>query len=229
MDFCPSSETISKNNYLDKYTRSRSCIPDSAVINANGSVNTAALNTWVDSLISNTAPAVPVDSRDFGSQGNPASDFSSKAAALRTNISNEYCFYYVRYMWAIQTVLTTATSSSGTVDQAVKDGAQQLNNKLNTILLVMKTLVNSRLNTLNSYYGANGVNKLNSGLDQTRKRLQAHSEKLQKNDMQSDVQAAMIDYSLEKNSSSRNLLAVYGFMNIVAVGLLFYLYKNTSQ
>jgi hypothetical protein len=36
---------------------------------------------------------------------------------------------------------------------------------------------------------------------------------------------SMIDYTMEKNSSSRNLLAVYGFMNIVAVGLLFYMYK----
>ena len=228
MDFCPSSQTINKNNYLDKFS-GRTCIPPSPVINANGSVNTAALNSWVETLISHTAPAVKVESGNFGSQTNPAGDFSAKAAALRTNISNEYCFYYVRYIWAIQTVLTTATSSSGTVDQAVKNGAQELNNKLNTILLVMKTLINSRLNTLNSYYGDNGVNKLNKGLDDTRKKLQAHSDKLQKNDMKSDVQAAMIDYSLEKNSSSRNLLAVYGFMNIVAVGLLFYLYKNTSQ
>ena len=92
----------------------------------------------------------------------------------------------------------------------------------------MKTLVNSRLNTLNTYYGEKGVNKLNADLDDTRSKLMAHSEKLQKNDMESDIQAAMIDYSLEKNSSSRNLLAVYGFMNIVAVGLLFYLYKNTN-
>ena len=43
-----------------------------------------------------------------------------------------------------------------------------------------------------------------------------------------DVKQSMIDYTLEKNASSRNLLAVYGFMNIVAVGLLFYMYKASK-
>jgi hypothetical protein len=96
----------------------------------------------------------------------------------------------------------------------------------------MKAVVNSRLNALESYYGAEGdpksVNYLNKELDAARKKLAMHSEKLQKNDLTSDIQQAMIDYSLEKNSSSRNLLALYGFMNIVAAGLLFYLYKNSK-
>jgi hypothetical protein len=227
MDFCPSSVTIGKSNYLENYT-GRSCIPTSSVINDNGTVNTAALNSWVETLVTSTAPAVSVNSQGFGGQMNPASDFSSKAAALRANITNEYCFYYVRYIWTIQKILADATNSSGAVDPAMKQGAQTLNNKLNTILLVMKTLVNSRLNTLNSYYGETGVNRLNADLDDTRSKLMAHSEKLQKNDMESDIQSAMIDYSLEKNSSSRNLLGVYGFMNIVAIGLLFYLYKNAN-
>jgi hypothetical protein len=69
---------------------------------------------------------------------------------------------------------------------------------------------------------------LNSDLDTARTNLKTHSEQLQKNDMNTDIQSSMIEYSLEKNSSSRNLLAIYGFMNIVAVGLLFYLYKNTK-
>lgn len=227
MDFCPSSVTIGKSNYLENYT-GRSCIPTTSVINADGTVDTSALNSWVETLVTSTAPALSINTPGFGGQMNPASDFSSKAAALRANITNEYCFYYVRYIWTIQKILADATNSSSAVDPAMKEGAQTLNNKLNTILLVMKTLVNSRLNTLNTYYGEKGVNKLNADLDDTRSKLMAHSEKLQKNDMQSDIQSAMIDYSLEKNSSSRNLLAVYGFMNIVAVGLLFYLYKNTN-
>ena len=93
----------------------------------------------------------------------------------------------------------------------------------------MKALVNSRLNTLETYYGDKGVNRLNSDLDTARRNLKDHSEQLQKKDMNTDIQSSMIEYSLEKNSSSRNLLAIYGFMNLVAVGLLFYLYKNTKE
>ena len=124
-------------------------------------------------------------------------------------------------------VLTDATSSGGMVDTAVKNNTAKLNTKLNTILLVMKAAVNSRMNTLSSYYNTD-VNKLNSELDDARGKLASHSNILQNNDLKADVQAAMVDYSIEKNSSSRNLLAVYGFLNVVAAGLLFYLYTNTK-
>jgi hypothetical protein len=96
----------------------------------------------------------------------------------------------------------------------------------------MKGIVNSRLSTLDTYYnGASGtgqINAINMELDDTRTNLVNHSRKLQNNDLKSDVQSAMIEYSLEKNSSSRNLLAIYGFMNIIAAGLLFYIYTKSK-
>jgi hypothetical protein len=140
----------------------------------------------------------------------------------------EYCWYYNRYIWALDYVLTNAAQSGAVIDPAVKSGTAELNTKLNNILLVMKAAVNSRMNLLNGFY-TNDINSQNSELNTARQRLVEHSEILRKNDLQSDVQAAMVDYSVEKNSSSRNLLAVYGFMNIVAVGLLFYLYTNTKE
>lgn len=221
--------SLSKSNFTATYSGNQSCIPPTNVINSDGSVNSAALNSWVDTLLSNTsATAINPTNPQFGGQENPAGDFASKSKVLRENIKKEYCFYYKRYIWAMQKILNDATNSSGVVDPALKQGAQSLNNKLNTILLVMKALVNSRLNTLETYYGDKGVNRLNSDLDTARTNLKTHSEQLQKNDMNTDIQSSMIEYSLEKNSSSRNLLAIYGFMNIVAVGLLFYLYKNTK-
>jgi hypothetical protein len=142
-------------------------------------------------------------------------------------MKSEYCWYYNRYIWALNEVLTAAAQSGGVVDPQMKTNTGVLNNKLNGILLVMKASVNSRMNTLNDYYNTQ-INSQNESLDDVRQRLKDHSQILQNNDLQSDVQSAMIDYSIEKNSSSRNLLAVYGFMNIVAVGLLFYLYTNTK-
>jgi hypothetical protein len=47
--------------------------------------------------------------------------------------------------------------------------------------------------------------------------------------MEKDLKSAMVDYTVEKNSSSRNLLAIYGFMNIVAAGLIFYLYRTAKE
>ena len=36
----------------------------------------------------------------------------------------------------------------------------------------------------------------------------------------------MMEYSAEKNRSARNLLALYGFLNLSAVGLLIYIYRS---
>lgn len=234
LGFCEefsASDTISlsKSNFTATYSGNQSCMPSTNIINSDGSVNSQALNSWVETLLTNTT-AKPINPANpqFGGQENPAGDFATKSKVLRENIKKEYCFYYKRYIWAMQKILNDATNTSGVVDPALKDGAQSLNNKLNTILLVMKALVNSRLNTLETYYGDKGVNRLNNDLDTARTNLKTHSQQLQKNDMNTDIQSSMIEYSLEKNSSSRNLLAIYGFMNIVAVGLLFYLYKNTK-
>jgi len=143
-------------------------------------------------------------------------------------MQSEYCWYYNRYIWALTNVLTAASQSGGVVDPKVKSNTAELNTKLNGILLVMKASINSRMDTLSSYYDKD-INSQNGDLDTARQRLRDHSEILEKNDLQSDVQAALVDYSIEKNSSSRNMLAMYGFMNIVAVGLLFYLYTNTKE
>jgi len=220
--------TLTNTNFTATYS-GQTCIPSTNIIDTDGTVKSEALNSWVDTLLSNTrATAISTTDAQFGGQENPASDFASRSKVLRENISKEYCFYYRRYMWGITKMLNDATNTSGIVAPALKDGVQSLNNKLNTILLIMKALVNSRLNTLETYYGEKGVNRLNTQLDTARTNLKNHSEQLQKNDLNTDIQSSMIEYSIEKNSSSRNLLAIYGFMNIVAVGLLFYLYKNTK-
>ena len=232
MSFCETpSPPISKSTYLDTYTPPAgitSCVPPSSVIRADGSVDSAALTSFVNTFL---AQAVPPSSLDPVQQGNPAQNFSVKSKALRDSMQREYCHYYSRYIWALTYVLTNASQKGGVVDTNVKTKTAELNTKLNGILLVMKTAVNSRTNTLKGYYEGNNseVNRLNTGLDAARTNLARHSKILENNNLTSDVQAAMIDYSVEKNSSSRNLLAVYGFMNIVAAGLLFYLYTNMKQ
>ena len=101
--------------------------------------------------------------------------------------------------------------------------------KLNQILQVLQSLVISRHTSLKGYYGTEtGVNRLNSELDARRAELVKHSEILKKNNLEKDTTEAMIEYSIEKNSSSRNLLGIYVFMNMVAAGLIFYMYRSAK-
>ena len=243
--FCESANAtdttaLTKANYLSAYasTPPFTCLPSdvSTIISADGTVNRSALEGHVASLITSKAnppqPANIESSARDPDVANPTKDFADKAATLRTNIQKEYCWYYRRYDWAMQKILMNVASNTGEVDASLKNGAITLNTKLNVILLIMKGIVNNRLSSLNTYYnGASGtgqINAINMELDDTRTNLVNHSRKLQNNDLKSDVQSAMIEYSLEKNSSSRNLLAIYGFMNIIATGLLFYIYTKSK-
>jgi hypothetical protein len=39
------------------------------------------------------------------------------------------------------------------------------------------------------------------------------------------IRKRMVEYTMEKNNSASNLLALYGFLNIVAIGLLIHSYR----
>lgn len=238
-DFCSQNkESIDKNNYKDSYDNAqhKSSLPNSGTgfskVESNGLVDQSAVVSHVKTLLDRAKASPPGDTDPDNT--NPAANFSESASALRTNIGNEYCFYYKRYMWALNDVLIfAATSGMNLAGNASynekKKIAQDLNSKLNQLLQVMQGLINVRSDSLNTYYGTTtGVNALNGQLDDARKSLNLHMGKLQSNNMDMDVKSSMIDYSLEKNSSSRNLLAIYGFMNIVAVGILFYLYRASK-
>ena len=129
--------------------------------------------------------------------------------------------------------MQAATQDSSKLGDAYikkKNDTEVLNSRLNQILQVIQALVNSRTTSLKNYYGTTtGVNQVNEYLDTTRTDLLNHSKLLKNVSMEKDIKSAMVDYTVEKNSSSRNLLAIYGFMNIVAAGLIFYLYRSSKS
>jgi hypothetical protein len=221
----PSGVTISAVPPLPTLQENKSFNYNGSVIKADGTVDSAALNAFVTTFLGQASPPSTLSSP---SSVNQSQEFATKSNTLRNSMRAEYCWYYNRYFWALSQILTKASQSGQVIDPELKVNTAILNSKLNGILLVMKATINSRMNQLNGYYSGGDVNSQNSQLNTARQRLAEDSKILQNNDLQSDVQSAMIQYSIEKNSSSRNLLAIYGFMNIVAVGLLFYLYTHTK-
>jgi len=237
-------------NYNIPFT-GKSCLPRNGQgflsIPQSGIVSSTALSDYVATL-QRDWPAKPLSVSDLSSRdsqvnnpnviinsGNldPAKTFSDNAKGLRESIQNEYCYYYNRYIWGLRDVLTKA--AAGTTGASYNDEkveVSKLNSKLNQILQILQALTTARTDTVNSYYSSDatvkGVNTLNTELTTLSSQLKDHSEQLQSKSLEQNVQSAMIDYSLEKNASSRNLLGIYGFMNIVAIGFLFYLYRSSK-
>ena len=243
----------SKNNETDAQITSTlntaypgsSCLPNNGqgwsgkdIDITTGLISTSASNSLdahIAGLISRTAaaPDANVTDRDTTlsqTNLNSAKNFSTNAATLRTNIDTEYCYYYVRYRKSLSLLLTAAvdpkTDLTGSSYIALKTNTENINRKLNQIIQVLQSLVNNRLSTLNTYYGSGGVNLINDELNTVRTKLQQDAENLTNSQLETNVKTAMMDYTIEKNNASRNMLAVYGFLNIVAVGMLYYMYRS---
>ena len=245
--FCSANtEIITFANYKDVYANAtrHSCLPNAGQgfqvsPGANGLIDQSTVNTYITQLLTtNNATSPALDSvngnQSIPNDMNTASTYATNSYALRTSIQNEYCFYYKRYMFALEEILKDATKSSGvslassSVYTTQKNTAQLLNSKLNQILQILQGLIYIRSSTMSDYYGSNtGVNLLNSQLDDARTSLQKHMGALEADDIDQNIRSAMVDYTIEKNTSSRNMVALYGFMNIVAAGMLFYLYRTT--
>jgi hypothetical protein len=238
-DFCSENkETITRTNYTDKFPGT-SCLPrggqgfSKSSINDKGEINSSALNDHVKELLVSQKAQAPKTIQQL-EEMNPAEDFARASASVRDNINKEYCFYYKRYVFILHEILIEAATQDsrklGASYQTKKNNTEGLNSRLNQILQVIQALVNSRITSLKDYYGTDtGVNQINTYLDNTRTDLLNHSKLLKNKSMEKDLKSAMVDYTVEKNSSSRNLLAIYGFMNIVAAGLIFYLYRSSKN
>lgn len=210
-NFCSeNTETITTTNYIDSYfeVNDVSCLPNSGTgftVTTSSSLPTL-VNSHVSGTLLTTLPAMS-DSR-----------YGVAIRDLINSIKTEYCFYYKRYMFALNKVLTLAATDdtpmeSGSTYDSYKQNAKRLNTLLTEIVLILEkvSLLSGSPLDIHSVHGE----------------LISHMRTLKNNEMEINAKSAMIDYTLEKNSSSRNLLAIYGFMNIVAIGMLVYVYRAT--
>lgn len=210
MSICSqNTEIITRSNYNKPYSATRSCLPNGGagfsptLINTySGVIDSNALNTYVETIL-------------------PASI---------GNITNEYCFYYKRYTYSLQQLLIYAANvreprnryeydqqqQTNRYQIRLKENTQQLNSILNQILQILQAVIYKSGSSMPDYYQS------------ARDRLLSEMRKLENTDIEKDAKKSMLDYTVEKNSASRNLLSMYGFLNVVAIGMLVYLYRSSK-
>ena len=165
-----------------------------------------------------------------GGGTDPAAAYAAAASSLRTSINNEYCYYYRCYAYALPKLLNQIASATPGDYSVLKNNCQDLNRIMTQILQVLGKITDQRTLTVTGYYtdGTGDVSRLNTEITTIQERLTKQMTALQSNSLDTDLKAAMVDYTTEKNSSSRNMMAIYGFLNIVAVGMLVYLYRSSK-
>jgi hypothetical protein len=188
----------------------------------------ATLKQLVGSLKSqNIVPAVTANASSGDS-------FVLKQKSFLASIKEEYCFYDSRYKYALQKLLSTVQqgymTQSGDVQQGIQtylQYTQRLNQKINDLTQIINAI------TIDMESGAanlsNEVKKFNKEVQEKQKALEEQNKILSSQSAATKLNKEMVKFTEKKNKYTNNLLNLYGFMNIVALGLLIYVYRSAGN
>lgn len=195
-----------------------------------------ALRSFVTSQMSSgRIPRTPTFSTEKSEkEGDIIRDYMLKDQAFITGIKQEYCFYDSRYRYALRQLIakiqegyTAANQANQQIIQSYLQATQGLNQKLNDLTQIVNAI--SRLRTENTRNQNANINLLNQQLETRSSALLEQNKILSSEQANALLYKKMVDYSKERAESTNNLLSIYSFMNIVVVGLLFYLYRSASE
>ena len=75
----------------------------------------------------------------------------------------------------------------------------------------------------------NEIEEFNRRIQVQKKKLDAQNQIIMSGDTTTNIRKQMVKYTEEKAKYSDNLLNLYSFLNIVALGLLVYVYKAAGN
>ncbi len=149
------------------------------------------------------------------------------------DLKNEFCHYYSRYRYALDQLFNKLSSTSGKASVSDSDKqqinrylgkAKDFNIKLNDLVQISNFLASKRVQDASQQSA--DVNALNENINSVFNSLKRQSDILNKEHGEAELRQRMVEYSQEKNRPTNNLLQLYGVLNIVAIGLLLYIYRS---
>lgn len=143
---------------------------------------------------------------------------------LSERIKDEYCFYSSRYKAVLEGFLGAMTARSLDTAKAVVllPVLQDLNIKLNALTTFVNYFTNQRIVS---------VNIKSAALDKVNKEIQKSIQTNTQADLGSEqsilnTRKEMVRYTKEKNNSISNQISLWAALNIVAIGMIFHLYRT---
>jgi hypothetical protein len=196
---------------------------------ANGILTAAALKTLVDGLISQgRIPQVPAPAN---TTKEALASFAVKDRAFNDTLRAEYCFYDSRYRYALQQMISKLQAGYNASDanltavlRSYVEATQSLNQKLNDLTQIAGEIAKRRLQQ--STANNQDIQRLSADMNAKAAALRKQSEILNSQQGAANLYKEMVSYSKEKVKSTDNLLSLYSALNVVAIGMLFYIYKS---
>lgn len=188
----------------------------------NGMLTNAAIQTIIASLKrSKVIPPSAVSN---------AEQYSELRVAFIENVKNEYCFYKARYTYSLTKLFSAIRSAYNSPTDANKatvnrylENSKIFNQKLNDLIQLVAAISTDML-TISDQLQTE-LETLNRDLQSQKTKLEEQNRIISTNEASTTIQKQMVKYTEEKASRTNNLLKLYSFLNIFALGMLVYIYK----
>lgn len=226
---CPVATNLSPQQLTADFSGETKLLPSSILPtdrDGEGMLKPAMLADWVGRLEgAGILPAL---------KGSTPSVYTAKISALLEAAKQEYCFYDSRYRASLQylfTAIRNAASNNTAESKQVIDTrlqtSQTLNRKVNDHIQIMNAITEKMMKSSTTLQSE--IEQFNKRLREQRDKLEEQNKIIHSNEAAMRLQKEMVTYSEEKARYSDNLLKMYSFLNIVAFGLLIYVYKAAGE
>ncbi len=166
-------------------------------------------------------------------EGQYQQQFLEKQKALLRNLQDEYCFYDARYKYSLQKLLINiqqAYINNSTQNQQIINqyltSTQRLNQRLNDLAQVSNAITVDML--ANTTTLKNQVAAFNKDIQNKQQQLEKQNKILSSQQAVEKLNKEQVKFTEQKAMYTNNLLKMYSFLNIVALGLLVYVYRSAS-
>ncbi len=178
-------------------------------------------------------PAPPDFEHQTGrSQSDIIAEYVEKVRAMKDGIKDEYCFYMSRYRFAISTLFdqianaTSGTTANLATIESMTEKSMYLNRRLQDLSQISNAISEDQYSTSKQFQHM--INDANDKIQKYVDTLKSHAAILQKEAPGVEIKKRMVEYTKEKAGAHKNLLSLYFFLDVVALGLLFYVYKASA-
>lgn len=228
---CPSKTAITDTELNQIYTGTNpGLLPGTAPVasdrDGNGMLNTTTIKTIIGSLKSSGIVPTPNPEK--------ADLYLKKVSELLKNTELEYCFYESRYKYSLERLLSAINqgynNNTGVVQTEIQKyltSTQVLNQKLNDLTQIINGITEDMLSSTSEL--EQQVRAFDKKMKEQQQKLQAQNKIISSGQAVTELNKQMVKFTEEKGKYSNNLLGLYSFLNIVALGLLVYIYKSARD
>jgi len=224
--FTPSAVGKTASEINETYNATTPLLPSSSFDrDSTGMLTNTSITSIMNSLrASKVIPVAATSAADV---------YTAKVTTLIANIQSEFCFYDVRYKYALEQLFTNIKSgyTANTSDTTAAINtylvySKTLNQKLNDLTQIINAVTEDMLSSATNLEAE--IKKFNKTIQEQREGLEKQNKIISSSNASTQLKKEMVKYTEEKARNSDNLLKLYSFLNIVTLGLLVYIYKAAN-